>query len=311
MKKKNQNRIDVPYLFLAITLTLGMSLTYLGCSASKCDKDANGNFYLDCQTPDAKVKTSKCSDGTDQVTTEQCRTDGTPAPTQPGSGSGPGAGAGGITVGNGVGKNIDSANALIDPNAKQIQLANVPQGQKATEGGAGAPKPLAQTLPNVSSPDLTGRARNSAPNAGGGGSDSGQGFGLSGLKTSPASDSEQNGGGPTPAASGGAEAASAYKSGGGAGSAEGGNAGGPLGYGAGAGVGGAEGGSGNTTIEVGKDNRPLADNPTAGTSDPEDYFTRHGLKDNLFKIVERKYRETTIHWVQVDLQTPSKSAPLQ
>ncbi|MGK5084539.1 hypothetical protein WDW37_14685 [Bdellovibrionota bacterium FG-1] len=300
MTQKKQIQLKFIFKLLIPALTAAMSVIYLGCGAPFESGNPIGPVAKDIP---------KCLDGNEQFM-PPCKTpSSTPSP--PGGGGVINAADGGNAAGNGIIKNLDSANTLIDPSTKPIQLANGPQGQKATEGGAGAPKPLTQTLANVSAPDLTGRARNSAPNAGGGGSDSGQGFGFSGLKTSPAIDSELAGGGPAPAASGGAEAASAYKSGGGSGSAEGGNAGGPLGYGAGGAAGGAEGGSGNPTIEVGKDNRPLADSPTAGTSDPEDYFTRHGLKENLFKIVERKYRETTMHWVQVDLQKSPMPAPLQ
>lgn len=39
---------------------------------------------------------------------------------------------------------------------------------------------------------------------------------------------------------------------------------------------------------------------TAGTTDPEDYFTRLELGDDLFKTVEKRYRAQTIQWSRVD-----------
>ncbi len=36
--------------------------------------------------------------------------------------------------------------------------------------------------------------------------------------------------------------------------------------------------------------------------DPEDYFTRSDLKDNLFKIIEKQYRKKAESWIAVELQ---------
>ncbi|MEN9724186.1 MAG: hypothetical protein RJB38_2172 [Pseudomonadota bacterium] len=43
-----------------------------------------------------------------------------------------------------------------------------------------------------------------------------------------------------------------------------------------------------------------------GSSDPGDYFTRLGMTENLFKIVERRYRNKATHWVRMDLDATAK-----
>lgn len=50
-----------------------------------------------------------------------------------------------------------------------------------------------------------------------------------------------------------------------------------------------------------------------GSADPGDYFTRLGMDDNLFKIVERRYRNKAGAWARVDNDTvgrqPVSSSP--
>jgi hypothetical protein len=41
--------------------------------------------------------------------------------------------------------------------------------------------------------------------------------------------------------------------------------------------------------------------------DPEDYFTRIGIEDSLFKKVERRYQATSMHWASADASSPSRS----
>jgi hypothetical protein len=41
--------------------------------------------------------------------------------------------------------------------------------------------------------------------------------------------------------------------------------------------------------------------------DPEDYFTRIGLEDSLFKKVERRYQATSMHWASADAASPTRS----
>ncbi|MEK7692191.1 MAG: hypothetical protein AAB425_14340 [Bdellovibrionota bacterium] len=77
---------------------------------------------------------------------------------------------------------------------------------------------------------------------------------------------------------------------------------GALVYGGGTGGGGGGGieGSGSTVTELSAGVNG-AGGDVAGTPDPEDYFTRVGLEDDLFKIVEKRYRATTTAWIQSDL----------
>jgi len=43
--------------------------------------------------------------------------------------------------------------------------------------------------------------------------------------------------------------------------------------------------------------RPGDVNPL-GSEDPSDYFTRLGMGDNIFKIVERRYRNQAVSWAR-------------
>jgi hypothetical protein len=124
---------------------------------------------------------------------------------------------------------------------------------------------------------------------------SGGGFSPSGLKTAPGGPEAS----PTPGAAGGA-LASAYSSSGagagGAGSASGRQ--GPV-FGsslAGSGDPGAEG-SGSDTVDFGGARSEV--DAMAG-EDPEDYFTRIGLGDSLFKRVEARYRDKSVRWAGQD-----------
>jgi hypothetical protein len=53
------------------------------------------------------------------------------------------------------------------------------------------------------------------------------------------------------------------------------------------------------------------DGGTLSLDDPADYFTRLGLGDNLFKIVERRYRSTSANWALAALRErrPAAAAP--
>jgi len=42
-----------------------------------------------------------------------------------------------------------------------------------------------------------------------------------------------------------------------------------------------------------------------GSEDPSDYFTRLGIGDNLFKIVERRYRNKAVGWARNEINTLS------
>ena len=45
-----------------------------------------------------------------------------------------------------------------------------------------------------------------------------------------------------------------------------------------------------------------------GTLDPDDYFTRVGLDDNIFKIVSRRYRQKAFNWATVQVQANFQNA---
>ena len=38
-----------------------------------------------------------------------------------------------------------------------------------------------------------------------------------------------------------------------------------------------------------------------GSEDPNDYFTRLGMGENIFKIVERRYRNKAVSWVRNEM----------
>ena len=45
---------------------------------------------------------------------------------------------------------------------------------------------------------------------------------------------------------------------------------------------------------------------TAGTTDPEDYFTRIHISENIFKRIETRLRTKSAGWAQSDLMTPAQ-----
>ncbi|MBU6376327.1 MAG: hypothetical protein KGQ59_10055 [Bdellovibrionales bacterium] len=65
------------------------------------------------------------------------------------------------------------------------------------------------------------------------------------------------------------------------------------------------GGSGQNSEEFGA----TADSVSPlGSEDPGDYFTRLGMDDDLFKIVERRYRNKAVVWAKNQLETASIKA---
>ena len=61
-------------------------------------------------------------------------------------------------------------------------------------------------------------------------------------------------------------------------------------------------GSGTTEESFTPDD-PGATSKVMGTDDPDDYFTRLGLADSLFKIVERRYRQKSTAWTTDSLRS--------
>ncbi len=66
---------------------------------------------------------------------------------------------------------------------------------------------------------------------------------------------------------------------------------------------GAQGGS--DSMNFGRDLASVV-NPM-GSEDPENYFALIGLDENIFKKIEKRYRETTHQWARVDLTKDSAS----
>jgi len=99
-----------------------------------------------------------------------------------------------------------------------------------------------------------------------------------------------------------------YAGGGGAGSGGGGGRGrGGFGFGSG-GFGGSGGGAAGPA-ELGFGAREDGTNPL-GSADPEDYFTRTDLFANLFKVIEKRYRNKATDWARQDAKGVTPGAPL-
>jgi hypothetical protein len=74
------------------------------------------------------------------------------------------------------------------------------------------------------------------------------------------------------------------------------------------GSGGSESGGSSRSDAFGA--KPGDVNPL-GSEDPNDYFTRLGMGDNIFKIVERRYRNKAVTWARnaVDSVTSKSRVP--
>jgi hypothetical protein len=99
------------------------------------------------------------------------------------------------------------------------------------------------------------------------------------------------------------ESAGVYK-GGGAGSAAG---QGRSGFGGGS-SGSAVGGEGSASVEFSGVSAEGARVDPLGSSDPEDYFTRIGIDNSLFKIVRARYQSTSLRWKNEDSARASDRA---
>lgn len=160
--------------------------------------------------------------------------------------------------------------------------ANLASNQPATGGGASLP-----------SGGGSGGGSSSPSSSGGGAGDS-----LGGVSTSPAS-----GGGAglgSAATAGGVITAGnnpgggGSYSGGGGGMARSGGGSNPFLSGDSSGL----SASGAHAMDFNGTRDPASGQPTAGTTDPSDYFSRLGERDNLFKVVERRYQKTTMNWAE-------------
>ena len=120
-----------------------------------------------------------------------------------------------------------------------------------------------------------------------GGGAGGPGMGLgSSLQTKAATSGEVAGSGDPGVKTPGYEGGPAAAAGGDGGSAN------PFGY---SGNDGSAAG-GSNTLELGSGTDQGAAVDAMANGDPEDYFTRLDLNDNLFKIVERRYGQKAMTW---------------
>jgi len=174
----------------------------------------------------------------------------------------------------------------------------------AIEGGS---LPSGKSLKN--GPEMRGQKPNLGASvgsagigSGNGGSSSGSssgganggGMSSNGISTASSAGTNQDGNASQSATNSAAVAGTAYTAGGGAGAGGGGGSHGGLGFGSDASEMAAAGGSTNNRFgEKGEVN-------PQGSEDPNDYFTRLGLEDDLFKIVERRYRNQAVAWAKND-----------
>ena len=83
--------------------------------------------------------------------------------------------------------------------------------------------------------------------------------------------------------------------------------GGGKGAGAGAGAGGLGAGGGLTGANGGAEFGGKKDKDAMGTADPDDYFSRLKAEDNIFKIVEKRYKQKSMTWSAADALDLSNS----
>jgi hypothetical protein len=172
-------------------------------------------------------------------------------------------------------------------------------GEAATAGGVASNAPTANLAgggSNLGGALPGGPSARGGGSGGGGGGSGGLGSDFGKLSTAPSAGS---GSGAADATSGpsGSSGDGTYTSGAGAGAATAGNG---FGYNRGSGMGGDGAGGTSEQVEFG-DAGATGDVAVIG-EDPEDYFTRVGIDDNLFKIVERRYGKKASGWVQDDLK---------
>jgi len=237
---------------------------------------------------------------------------GTPKPGET-SVNAPGSGAVGGSLAAGAGaigaaqNGIGNANQLLGTQA----IAGQGVSQAALAGGTGS----ANKGVSIDDSSLNGSGRKNnlnsllpssfdkAPGGSGGRATSGGGGGGSGLGNNlaviPSSDANATTGSGGVGTDASLSAASSFG-----------------GSGSGAGKSGSNDGSGGSDGNSGLDATALAglshlaeDGADAngrniaalGTQDPDDYFTRMGISDNIFKIVEKRYRTKTTRWVVDDV----------
>lgn len=264
-------------------------------SASDCAP--NGNKC--CSADGTELSAECCSNGT--TPTLRLGSENIGNPNCPGAPANPqSAIQAAAQAGSSAQQNLNTAAKLHGEKNDLIQ-SNDPlaQSQKATEGIGGIIRATPTPSAKDSSPGISGIPSGSG--LGGGGNSAGaigsktDSAALSGLTTSPIPGSSTS---PSGAAS--ALATSGTLSGGGSGAGFSGGSGNSHGNQ----VRGIEGGAGEMAdYSKGGSNAAEAHVLGAlGAEDPDDYFTRIGIQDNLFKKVEIRYMRTATGWAQAKAQ---------
>jgi hypothetical protein len=222
----------------------------------------------------------------------------------------PGGGGAGIalgtgaTAGNTAGNALGAAQDLTGGRGTNQSTGGMAQGQSATAGdmtsgtGGGAKTNLANQG-GLPAPTTSGNRSNSG--IGGGAGNNGFSLDGSNVQTKPSQD--PSGGAAPPTTADANSAGVMSNSNGGAGLA--GADGNPYGRHGGPGIDAPEKASGEVVLAA---DASGANGKEQGSDDPADYFTRVGLEDSIFKVVERRYREKSMNWISADLK-PVGAAP--
>jgi hypothetical protein len=219
----------------------------------------------------------------------------------------PGNGPVGTSLSNGA-KAADSSQSAInvakqleDPKGLAAQQTGGPNAQGASAGdtGSGPGKGLAKSGgPDSGSPTPLGPNGRSRGGSGSSGAGGGGGSGAGGeLKT----DAIAGSGSTDPALGSAAAAGSDYKS---AGGGAAGTGGGSESFSGGFSLGGSGGAAAPDNNEVAMGAAGQTGVAALGSEDPDDYFTRTGLGDNLFKKVEKVYRTKSMSWASTTALPP-------
>lgn len=171
--------------------------------------------------------------------------------------------------------------------APVLAAASGEDGGKKDDGA-----PIARGSGPVAPPQI-GMPTLPKPTGGGGGGgglpqSSQQASGTQGASTTAAMEAARA------AAAAGADGSGTYSSGGGGGGPAGGGSGSSAVFGFSGGASG-EAGGGHSVADLG--GQAPKEGEIAKVDDPEDYFTRIELADNLFKIVEKRYRVKSSDWL--------------
>lgn len=206
-------------------------------------------------------------------------------------------GAKGVSSAGGATTDIGSAQQLVGGEAATGMGG---QYAGATAGGQTSGT-IASLVPSAASLGSNPTSLNSGSggNGGSGGAGSASGLDTSALATAAAAPDPSSG---SPSVSGATAGAAPYGSGhAGRGTLPNGAHSTGFQFGNGSGLDGA----GATDFALGNSNAGNVGSMVGG--DPEDYFTRIGLEDSLFKKVERRYHDTSMKWALTESASPSRA----